>query len=85
MECHFEQRRKQRMNLFGWRKKKIADKTTNLKSLKEEKNICPECRGQGYTINDDSYFVDHDDYESGYSCCRRCNGTGYYHSNIDSY
>lgn len=34
-------------------------------------------------INDNHYLADND-YERRYSSCRRCNGTGRYHSDIDN-
>lgn len=50
-----------------------------------DKDICPECNGQGYYLNDSHYLVDADDYERRYLSCRRCNGTGRYHTNRDDY
>ena len=68
------------MILLGWWNKKEMDKTVALQPNKDEKGICPECGGQGYSFNDDHCFEDCDDYERSYFYCRRCNGTGYYHS-----
>lgn len=44
-----------------------------------DKDICPECNGQGYSLNDIHYLSDADDYERRYLSCRRCNGTGRYY------
>lgn len=73
------------MNLVGWWNKKKAIKKVKPPSDKEDKDICPECSGQGYSINDNLYLAECDDYERRYSSCKRCNGTGCYHSNIDGY
>lgn len=72
------------MNIFGWWKRKKTAKKVNSQSDKEDKDICPECSGQGYSINYNHYVAD-TDYGRRYSSCRRCNGTRHYHSNIDSY
>lgn len=85
MERHFKEWRKRRMNLFGWWKRKKTGKKVNPQSNKEVRDICPECSGQGYSINDNYYFTDGDDYERRYSSCRKCNGTGRYHTNTDDY
>lgn len=85
MGHHFEQRRKQSMNLFGWWNKKKADKAVSLESPEDEKDICPECGGQGYIVNDNHYIADGDDYERRYFSCKRCHGTGRYHININGY
>lgn len=72
------------MNIFRWRKKRKKTKTTTLQSIsKDDQEICPECGGRGYKLNDNHYLADND-YEQRYSSCRRCNGTGRYHSNIDT-
>lgn len=71
MGHHFEQRRKQSMNLFGWLNKKKADKTLSLESPNEEKDICLECSGQGYSVNDNHYLANGYDYERRYFSCKR--------------
>lgn len=66
--------------MFGWRKrKKIKEKA---QADKKDKDICPDCSGKGYCVNENHYIAD-SDYSRHYSPCRRCNGTGNYHSNID--
>ena len=84
MERHFKQRRKQMINLFGWWKRKTPTDKVNIRADKKCGDVCPECNGEGYSVNDNHYLSDND-YEKNYSCCRRCNGTGRYRSNIDSY
>ena len=38
------------MKLLGWWNKKKMDKTVALQPNKDEKGICPECGGQGYSF-----------------------------------
>lgn len=71
------------MKIFGLFKKvyKKIDERTG----RDDESVCSECEGEGYIINDNHYFVDNYydyDYERRYSICRRCSGTGRYHSNI---
>ncbi len=73
------------MNLFGWWNKKKSDKIISLELPKDEKDICPDCGGKGYNANENYYFTDIDDYERGYSSCKRCFGTGLYHINTNGY
>lgn len=60
-------------------------KVTKTQFLKEGKDICPECGGKGYDLNDNHYLADSEDYERRYPICRRCHGTGHYYSDIDKY
>lgn len=66
-------------------KQKKYAKKVNLQSNTMDKDICLECNGQGYCLNDSHYLVDADDYERRYLSCRRCNGTGRYHTNREDY
>lgn len=72
------------MEIFGRLKKKKVNKEVKVQTDKDDRGVCPECGGQGYSINDNHYLADND-YERRYSSCKRCNGTGRYHSHIDSY
>ena len=67
------------MKIFGWWKRKEIQKEVKTQASKAENDICPECGGRGYKINDNHYLVDNDDYERRYPSCRRCYGTGRYH------
>ena len=71
------------MKLLGWLKKKKAKKDVKVQTDKDDRDVCPECGGKGYRINDNHYLADND-YERRYSSCRRCNGTGRYHSDTDN-
>ena len=73
------------MNLFRWWKRKKSDRRVNPQFDKEDKNICPRCSGQGYSINDYHYLTVNDDYERRHSSCSRCSGIGRYHKNMDDY
>lgn len=73
------------MNVIGWWRRKKTDKIVKLQSNTMDKDICPECNGQGYSLNDIHYLSDADDYERRYLSCRRCNGTGRYYKNRDDY
>ena len=74
------------MNILGWwKKRKATEKTKTQLVNKGDKDICPECGGRGYSVNDNHYLADGDDYEQRYQSCRRCHGTGRYHSDIDKY
>ena len=68
------------MKILGWLKKK---KTTKKMDIESYKNICPDCGGEGFRIRDNHYIADND-YSRRYSICRRCNGTGRYHSYMDN-
>lgn len=72
------------MKIFGWWKKKKTNQEVKAQPDKDDRGICPDCGGQDYSIKDNHYLADND-YEWRYSSCRRCNGTGRYHSNIDNY
>ena len=71
------------MKLLGWLKKKKAKKDVKVQTDKDDRDVCPECGGKGYRINDNRYLADND-YDRRYSSCRRCKGTGRYHSDIDN-
>jgi len=83
MAHRFKKRIQRKMKLLGWKKKKKAKKDVKVQTDKDDRNVCPECGGKGYKINDNHYLADND-YERRYSSCRRCNGTGRYHSDIDN-
>ena len=72
------------MGIFTWWSRKKIRKTDSQLDRDTEKDVCPECGGKGCTINDNHYVADNDyeynDYERQYSSCKRCHGTGRYHS-----
>lgn len=84
MVHHIKRRRQRQMKIFGWLKKKKVNKDVTIQTAKDDRGVCPECGGQGYSINDNHYLADND-YERRYLSCRRCSGTGRYHSDIDNY
>ncbi len=73
------------MKIFEWWKRKEIQKEVKTQAPKAENDICPECGGRGYNINANHYLADNDDYERRYPSCRRCYGTGRYHSEIHQY
>lgn len=72
------------MQMFGWWKRKKTTKKVDSQSDTKDKDICPDCGGESYCINENHYIADND-YSRRYLPCKRCSGTGRCDSNIDSY
>lgn len=68
------------MRILGWWKKAKKVKDAKAQPPRMENDICPECGGQGYILNDNHYLTESEDYERNHPTCRRCHGTGYYRS-----